>query len=398
MNSRGLSIFLGTNILFVGTLLMVPLQTFAAATFTTDTTHPFVSSIALKIGNDFIASAAKTNQNITVIISVDPGTAYLNNSVHILGGDAHEFTGNGSYVFTFEDSYGNTGSSTVTIDNIDRTPPVIVVDSFITTPTSTDITVTASTSEGNINASSTTFSENGTFVFVATDEAGNVSYATTTVSNINKVAPTITLLGSTAPRIRVNNSYFDEGALVTDDVDATTTISASGTVDTSIAGYYTLTYAATDSAGNQAVPVTRTVEVVRGASSSGGGGGSSSRSVSVPVSISSGQVLGAETYVFKNDLEYGQKGQEVTALQEILISEGLLKEKATGYFGRLTEAALKEYQRAHGIPQTGVLGPRTRAAISGEVSYSQGASYASQIAVLLVQVRELQAKLASLQS
>ncbi|NBU72676.1 MAG: DUF5011 domain-containing protein, partial [Bacteroidetes bacterium] len=52
------------------------------------------------------------------------------------------------------------------------------------------------------------------------------------------------------------------GATVTDNVDATRTITGSGSVDTATVGFYTVTYTATDAAGNLAVPVTRTVNVV----------------------------------------------------------------------------------------------------------------------------------------
>ncbi len=49
---------------------------------------------------------------------------------------------------------------------------------------------------------------------------------------------------------------------MTDNVDATRTITGSGTVNTATVGIYTLTYTATDAAGNLALPVTRTVNVV----------------------------------------------------------------------------------------------------------------------------------------
>ncbi|NDB96869.1 MAG: DUF5011 domain-containing protein, partial [Verrucomicrobia bacterium] len=57
-------------------------------------------------------------------------------------------------------------------------------------------------------------------------------------------------------------TFTDPGATVTDNVDATRTITGSGEVNTAAVGIYTVTYTATDVAGNLAVPVTRTVNVV----------------------------------------------------------------------------------------------------------------------------------------
>ncbi len=71
-------------------------------------------------------------------------------------------------------------------------------------------------------------------------------------------------------------------------------------------------------------------------------------------------------------LRFGMSGEDVQKLQELLIKGGFLAEgKSTGYFGPLTEAAVKEWQTAAGIVSSGsaattgfgVVGPRTRAAI-----------------------------------
>ena len=63
------------------------------------------------------------------------------------------------------------------------------------------------------------------------------------------------------------------------------------------------------------------------------------------------------------DLEYGMEGDDVTKLQNILISEGFaIPAGATGYFGLQTEYALDAYQVQHGIlPRGGYFGPITRA-------------------------------------
>ncbi len=69
-------------------------------------------------------------------------------------------------------------------------------------------------------------------------------------------------------------------------------------------------------------------------------------------------------HVFNVFIGYGQKGAEVTALQKRLIALGFLSGDATGYFGKLTEAAVKQFQIAHGIRAAGYVGPGTRAALN----------------------------------
>lgn len=74
-------------------------------------------------------------------------------------------------------------------------------------------------------------------------------------------SPVINLIGSNPLEIYKGTTFSDPGATVTDNVDATRTITGSGTVNTATVGIYTLTYTATDAAGNVAVSVTRTVNV-----------------------------------------------------------------------------------------------------------------------------------------
>ena len=72
--------------------------------------------------------------------------------------------------------------------------------------------------------------------------------------------PVITLSGANPANVTQNTSYTDAGATANDDVDGVVTVSTTGTVDTTTLGDYTLTYTATDSAGNTAT-ATRTVTV-----------------------------------------------------------------------------------------------------------------------------------------
>ncbi|MFH0829083.1 MAG: S8 family serine peptidase [Candidatus Kerfeldbacteria bacterium] len=123
-----------------------------------------------------------TNQDITVTATTNEGT---------LNAASHTFTVNGSFDFVATDAAGNSTTSTVTITNIDKTPPVITIAPYTTAATRSDITVTATTNEGTLNAASHTFTANGSFDFVATDAAGNSTTSTVTITNIDKSAPTI---------------------------------------------------------------------------------------------------------------------------------------------------------------------------------------------------------------
>lgn len=61
----------------------------------------------------------------------------------------------------------------------------------------------------------------------------------------------------------------------------------------------------------------------------------------------------------------GDSGPDVLAIQKFLVEENLLdEENASGFFGPLTEAALKQWQSAHSLDPVGYAGPRTRAAIA----------------------------------
>ncbi|QEP42085.1 DUF5011 domain-containing protein [Ectothiorhodospiraceae bacterium BW-2] len=75
--------------------------------------------------------------------------------------------------------------------------------------------------------------------------------------------PLMTLLGDNPLTININESYQEQGATATDNVDGdlTNAIVVTGSVDTQTAGEYTLTYRVSDAAGNAAAPVTRTVIV-----------------------------------------------------------------------------------------------------------------------------------------
>ncbi len=103
----------------------------------------------------------------------------------------------------------------------------------------------------------------GTYIlsYSATDSDGNVSRTLTrSVTVADTTAPTITLLGESVVEVELDTSYEDAGATATDAVDGSVEVVTTGSVDTSAAATYILTYTATDTAGNSST-ATRTVKV-----------------------------------------------------------------------------------------------------------------------------------------
>jgi autotransporter-associated beta strand protein len=81
------------------------------------------------------------------------------------------------------------------------------------------------------------------------------------LQQVDTTKPVITLIGDASVNVAYGASYTDLGATVTDNRDAERSINGTGSVDTSMPGTYTITFNATDAAGNVADTVTRTVVV-----------------------------------------------------------------------------------------------------------------------------------------
>ena len=69
---------------------------------------------------------------------------------------------------------------------------------------------------------------------------------------VDTTAPVIALIGQSQISINVGDTFTDPGATATDSVDGSVTVTSSGAVNTAVAGQYTITYTATDAAGNSA--------------------------------------------------------------------------------------------------------------------------------------------------
>ncbi|MFZ4483280.1 MAG: beta strand repeat-containing protein [Chthoniobacterales bacterium] len=75
------------------------------------------------------------------------------------------------------------------------------------------------------------------------------------------IGPVIALNGVSPMNLTVGDTYTELGATATDAIDGIVTATPTGSVDTTVAGTYTVTYNASDAAGNAAITITRTVIV-----------------------------------------------------------------------------------------------------------------------------------------
>jgi hypothetical protein len=101
------------------------------------------------------------------------------------------------------------------------------------------------------------------------DSAGNLGFG-------DAVPPVIALSGEATVNVPSGEGYSDAGATAVDNIDGdiSASIVVNNPVNTAVTGSYTVTYNVSDSAGNDAVQVTRTVNVTAATGRGGGGGGS----------------------------------------------------------------------------------------------------------------------------
>jgi hypothetical protein len=157
-------------------------------------------------------------------------------------------------------------------DDEDTTAPVITItgDNPATVSHNTEYIDAGATAlddqDGSVSVSSsgtvdTSMVGSYTISYSASDSSGNQSTATRTVNVVDTSAPVITVAGENPTSIGQNVEYQDAGASAEDAVDGSVAVTVSGEVDITTLGEYTITYSASDAAGNQAT-ATRVVNVV----------------------------------------------------------------------------------------------------------------------------------------
>ena len=109
------------------------------------------------------------------------------------------------------------------------------------------------------------------------------------------------------------------------------------------------------------------------------------KAAALPVVTTNPTVSGA-SFTFVRDLTLGSTGEDVTALQKRLTSEGVYSGPITGFFGPMTLTAVQAYQTKVGLPSTGFVGPLTKAKLNVSLT----------VAVTPTTIEALQAQLALL--
>jgi len=114
----------------------------------------------------------------------------------------------------------------------------------------------------NVSVDTSKLQKNTIIPYNATDKAGNLAdMIIRTVNVVDNESPVITLLGDINMTIAQGSTYSDQGTTASDNYDASINVLVNGGVNTATLGTYTLTYTATDKAGNTAIPQRRTVTV-----------------------------------------------------------------------------------------------------------------------------------------
>ncbi len=141
-----------------------------------------------------------TNKNVTAeLVNPTKDITVTNNS----GKTSYTFTKNGTFTFEFVDKQGHKGSSTATVNWIDKTPPELNVSYSTTEPTNEDVVASLSFTKPvtiltkdveiatNVDKSQTiTFLENDSFTLEFQDALGNIGTKTVSVDWIDKEDPT----------------------------------------------------------------------------------------------------------------------------------------------------------------------------------------------------------------
>jgi hypothetical protein len=182
----------------------------------------------------------------------------------------------GTYTITYSASDGNGGTASVTRTVVvdESSLPSILINggSNVTVECHTSYTDAGATASVSCSGSipvttSGTVDVNtpGTYTITySATSGGNTVTADRTVTVVDTTAPTLALNGANPMTVECHTGFVDPGVTASDSCagGAGVTVTTSGTVDANTVGTYTVTYNGVDPSGNEAAPVTRTVNVV----------------------------------------------------------------------------------------------------------------------------------------
>ncbi|MFL5358787.1 immunoglobulin-like domain-containing protein, partial [Archangium sp.] len=214
-----------------------------------------------------------------VMASVDDGTYDPDGDLLACDQSPKKF-GMGSTTATIrcKDATGLESSCSATVTVVDNTPPRITCPADVVTEcVSGGANVDPGSAYGADNCSMATYTSSrgaGSFplgtttvTYTGRDYTNNVSTCTSTVTVADTMAPIVAVVGYASQTLECGTPYVETGASAFDVCfgDLSSAVTVSGSVNTKVAGTYTLTYTAQDAAGHVGT-ATRTVTVVPGAS------------------------------------------------------------------------------------------------------------------------------------
>jgi len=281
-----------------------------------DTVPPTITLLGdnplhLSVGSTFVEPGVTVTDNVD---GTDPIVTFIDGTQQVVSSTTINTSAPTTYLITYSatDAAGNnaTAMRSVIVGNPDgtvtitgsgtggsgtqasSTPPTVTLNGSaamqLTIGTAfTDPGATAVDATGNNLTSaivetgtvSTTTIGSYTLTYSATDAAGNtgsasrlvnvVAASSTLVVVADTTAPVVTLSGAATMSLTQGSTFTDPGATATDNVDGdlTAKIVETGAVDAATIGSYTLTYSATDAAGNTG-SASRAVTVVAPVTSS----------------------------------------------------------------------------------------------------------------------------------
>jgi hypothetical protein len=251
-----------------------------SATFKIDTILPVVNAGADIITNSSVSlagSATDAGGSGIVSYSWSEGTGKVSFSDSTSATSSINVPGVGNdgvytLILNANDLAGNTGNDNLQL-TWDTTPPVINLNTTnITLEVNKDIYVEEVPSVSDVlDASPTLITNNSsvntnvtgtyTLIYTAIDDAGNSKTSTRFVNVVDTTPPVITLNGANYIFVELGSTYTDAGASASDNYDASVSVTDnSALVNTNVENVYTITYSASDLAGNTATK-TRTVNV-----------------------------------------------------------------------------------------------------------------------------------------
>lgn len=269
---------------------------------------------------------------------------------------------------------------TFTVTTVGMTSPQIAIYDSVYGGTANQSSISSS---GTVSWTPSPYYDIGshTLRVVASDLYGHSAEATTSITVLNpsvtvdSIQPGSTVRAGTTISAHVRTPFTTPTTFSLSDAFtgtstlSTTPISSTGnlnwkTTDDDL-GLHPVTFTATDAYQNSAsttisfmvVPVSADLAYTYAPPST-----SSTPSSSSP-SSSSG-TPSHPVFMFTTALAVGSRGSAVTELQKRLTALGVYSGPVTGYYGSLTAAAVKKFQKAHGIAPVGFVGPATRSALN----------------------------------